>query len=97
MEETSWSNGTKYEKSNKKKVINSNDLDKSNLSSEKKNMETMINQNFILKETKRDGFNEKIGMRQMTGQTNLNPFRADNNYISDLEDQDKYLRPKKLE
>jgi hypothetical protein len=88
MEERTWSNGTKYEKSRKK-------LDPVTLALNTDDMSSMINHNFILKETKREGFNEQIGMRQMTGQTNLNPFRAENNYVADLEDQDKFLRPQK--
>ena len=47
-----------------------------------------------MRDTKRDKANEKIGMRQMTEQKSMNPFRANNNYISDIEVQENFLRPK---
>ena len=49
----------------------------------------------IMRDTKRDGFNELIGQRQMTGQISMSPFRNNNNYIQDLDDQANFLRPKK--
>ena len=104
MEELKWSIGTEYKKSRKvsnpKKENNQvpnyqedayrlslgiDDIDNSN---------QRKSQTFSLKDSKRDKANEKIGMRQMTEQTNMNPFRANNNYISDIEVQENILRPK---
>ena len=104
MEELKWSMGVEFKKSRKvskpKKESNqipnfqedayrlSLGVDYTDNSNQRKS------QTFSLKDSKRDKANEKIGMRQMTGQTSMNPFRSNNNYISDIEVQENFLRPK---
>lgn len=41
----------------------------------------------------RENSNIKISEREPVIQSNLNPFMNSDNYISDLETQDKFLRP----
>ena len=37
---------------------------------------------------------ERLSQREMVIQTSINPFLTDHNYLSDLQVQDEFLRPK---
>ena len=41
----------------------------------------------------REEMNERVHNRELVGNRNSNPFMKDNNYIKDLDTQDKFLRP----
>ena len=102
MEELKWSIGIEYKKSRKvsKPKKENYQIPNSQEEAHQLSLGDIDNFNrkesitFSLKDTKRDKANEKIGMRQMTEQTNMNPFRTNNNYISDIEVQENFLRPK---
>ena len=47
-----------------------------------------------IEENKREICNERIINRDMIIQSSINPFLLNNNYIDDLEDQERFLRPK---
>lgn len=113
MEELTWSDGIKYEKS-KKMTPEQKEAYMSEIEARKHNIQQQqdayqlslgeienINRKesltFSFKDTKRDHVNEQIGMRQMTEQTNMNPFRSNNNYISDIDAQENFLRPRNSE
>ena len=82
MQECSWTDGKPYDKT--KRENNNKKLTK----------ESIIPGGFKQKHNKRDLANEKMNMRLMTGQTAMNPFRANNDYITDIDIQAKFLRPK---
>ena len=45
------------------------------------------------KRTKREEITDQISKRQMSIQTGINPFLTKNNYLDDLDIQDKFLTP----
>jgi hypothetical protein len=47
-----------------------------------------------IEENKREICNERIVNRDMIIQSKINPFLLKNNYLNDLDDQNKYLIPK---
>ena len=100
MEEKRWSKGETYEKSKRISQEEKNTEQQMEQQHNPKYIQEIILQNkmnpnseIFMKDTKRDGLNEQIGQRHMTEQTSMNPFRADNNYIDDLKNQDEFLRP----
>ena len=89
MQELVWSTGIKYDKS--ERTANTNDIVKqeNQIQPQKLDFDT----GFVMKENKRDVANEKIGTRAMSGRMIMNPFRTDQNYVTDLKVQDDFLRP----
>lgn len=91
-----WTNGEKYEKSNKKneniqqydEVMNNEDI--SNYYQD----DRQLQQGFVLKQNKREAFNDKLLERGFQTQLSQNPFLAGGNYLSDIEIEDNFLRPK---
>ena len=47
-----------------------------------------------IEENKREICNERIVNRDMIIQSKINPFLLKNNYLNDLDDQNRYLIPK---
>ena len=50
-------------------------------------------QNYIIKNNKKDRYNMEINKRELTPSNNINPFLINNNYIDDLNIQNKCLIP----
>lgn len=103
-----WTNGEKYEKSLRKKNDdlsgitnqtyneNSESLNENNSDNNKNQYhdDRFIQQGFVLKQNKRDAFNDKLLERGFHTQLSQNPFLSGGNYISDIEVEDNFLRPK---
>lgn len=96
-----WTNGDKCEKSfrrieNKEEEINKEESDISNTDTNTNfyQDDRFIQQGFVLKQNKRDSFNDKLLERGFQTQLSQNPFLAGGNYISDIEVEDNFLRPK---
>jgi hypothetical protein len=94
-----WSNGEKPEKSYKKDKLDKKDntiaiaLDDNNV--HHTNL-SFTDASHIEKESLRyrDEANNKLNMRYMVQQVSQNPFLQGTNYIDDLDNQERYLRPK---
>jgi len=105
-----WTNGEKYEKSLKKGEIIIENSERTNNQTNNDNLSQNLNENdnkdnfyhddrfiqqgFVLKQNKRDSFNDKLLERGFQTQLNQNPFLSGGNYISDIEVEDNFLRPK---
>lgn len=100
-----WRNGEKPEKSYKKDKLDKLDkLDKKDntiaIALEDNNIHhtnfSFADVSHIEKESIRykDEANNKLNMRYMVQQVSQNPFLQGTNYIDDLENQERYLRPK---
>ena len=62
-----------------------------------KDMKTEIEHEIIkMEENKRAESSNRLSRRVGVIQTNINPFLKNNNYINDINNQEKYLRQKSL-
>jgi hypothetical protein len=74
---------------------NENDLIKKSKKQEKRIVENDVETEIIkIEENKRSLCSNRISDREMIIQTNINPFLQTNDYINDLSQQEKFLRPK---
>lgn len=88
-----WGNGEGImQKSLRKNNKNTDENSKSNKDVIQNNI---INQRINnIEQNKRELNCERMSQRQMVIQTSINPFLAKNDYISDLDIQSQFLRPK---
>tara|TARA_Y100000768_G_C23915317_1_gene652067 strand:- start:703 stop:981 length:279 start_codon:yes stop_codon:yes gene_type:complete len=86
MNEFAWSNGTKPERSYKKKNTNINDTNANNLA--------LLPEWQIPETTKREEVISKINERELVGRMGRNPFLTDTTYSQDIETQQNFLIPK---
>lgn len=97
MDELIWSHGEKPEKSMRNCEKSKEELISDNLYiKEPKNMTDLeINfSEFRMSSNKRELSNNKLNERYLTRNNSQNPFLSENNYIKDLEMQQKFLIPK---
>lgn len=84
MKQYVWRNGEKPERSYKTDKTTTTALDEI--------PNTILTEKESLRH--RDEANNKLNMRYMVQQVSQNPFLQGTNYIDDLENQERYLRPK---
>ena len=88
--ELKWTNGTKCERSYKKsEVVNVALEDNPELI-----LQSIVPDGFTRTTNKREGQNEKLLDRGMMIQKSINPFLNNKNYISHINDEAEFLRPK---
>ena len=86
-----WTNGTVLNKTLREDINKINDQNEQLVDNIPKYVIT--DGTFFKKTSDRDVNNEKLMSRYMVTQTNTNPFMADNDYLKDLEVQNKFLKP----
>ena len=78
-------NSEKYEKTERKKEII--DMREKNIEEE------LINKHEQMHNNKKELSNQRMASRDMIIQGLINPYLFDNNYVTDINNQDKFLRP----
>jgi hypothetical protein len=80
-----WSNGEKYEKTNKQSNKQSNE--------QQKIKQNILNDILFHVENKREEIGTKLSEREMFAQIGLNPF-SQNSYKNDITNYDNYMKIK---
>lgn len=91
-----WSTGEKYEKSykdEKSKYIKREIKPKTKFDLEQIETQQVVG---LKSNNYRDEANEKMTERYLITQTHQNPFLSENNYLQDLEIQNKFLIPRNV-
>ena len=78
-------NSEEYEKTERKKEII--DMREKNIEEE------LIHKHEKMHNNKKDLSNQRMASRDMIIQGLINPYLFDNNYVTDINNQDKFLRP----
>ena len=82
-------------KSSIKEEINKSKRERKIIDMREKNIEEeLINEHEKLHKNKKDLTNQRMAGRDMIIHGLINPYLYDNNYLDDLSNQDKFLRPK---
>ena len=79
-------NNEKYDKTERKKELI--DMREKNIEEE------LINKHEEIHNNKKELSNQRMASRDMIIQGLINPYLFDNNYVTDINNQDKFLRPK---
>tara|TARA_B100001250_G_C19510420_1_gene661407 strand:+ start:184 stop:504 length:321 start_codon:yes stop_codon:yes gene_type:complete len=79
-------NNEKYDKTERKKELI--DMREKNIEEE------LINKHEKIHNNKKELSNQRMASRDMIIQGLINPYLFDNNYVTDINNQDKFLRPK---
>ena len=101
-----WSDGSTYERSSRQQVKEEEIKEKEEVKPEQKNIracDSFDNQIMSNCETihsrdtnnRREDTYMKIASREMFNKINQNPFLLGNDYVSDIVNQDQYLKPTK--
>ena len=78
-------NNEKYDKTERKKELI--DMREKNIEEE------LINKHEKIHNNKKELSNQRMASRDMIIQGLINPYLFDNNYVTDINNQDKFLRP----
>ena len=104
MQQDKWTTGEPYERSRRLKhvaILEQNENDylayTSSLHHDENTWE-ILNQSIVKAEfkssNKREDLDLKIAKRDMVQQISYNPFLTETNYVNDISNRDKFLKPK---